>query len=178
MENDASLDQRPPVGEAGQIGVRVTVDLAPACDANLPRQSRLDLGCALPADDLDRRARLATLAGAVGQKLFLLRGEGERQAVADDDADVMAEPLARRGPHGVRAQRIGDERDTRHLHGQRAGIDARGAAADLVALDQRHRHAAARSQQRDRRSVHAAPDDDEIVHARHSGAGVGIGMSA
>ena len=43
IENDAGLDQRPPIGEAGQIGICVAVDLAPACDANLPRQARLDL---------------------------------------------------------------------------------------------------------------------------------------
>ena len=61
-----------------------------------------------------------------------------------------------------------------YLH-QTRRIHPRGTAADLIAFDKPHAHAAARCKQGGRGAVYAAANDNEIVGARHSGAGAGIG---
>ena len=140
-------------------------------------QPGLDFGRLRRADQLDGGAGLAAERGPLGQQGFLRLREGEGQPVAHRHPHVMAEPLGRRRPHAVPFQRIGNKGDPRHLHGQRAGIDAGRLAAEGAALDQSDIHAAARREKRDRRSMDTAADDTEIVNARHRGAGSGMGMS-
>ena len=76
------------------------------------------------------------------------------------------------------SQGVGNEGDARHLHGQRAGIDAGGLAAERSAVQQGDVHATPRAEEGGRCAVNATADHREIVHVAHNGAGLGMGMSA
>ena len=62
-------------------------------DQHLVGQPRLDGPRPRARDNFDRGPSFSTLAGAVSQEFRLALSEGEGEAVADEDADVMAEPV-------------------------------------------------------------------------------------
>ena len=105
--------------------------------------------------------------------------EGEGEAVANDDADIVAKPLPRRSPHGVGTQRIRNQGDAGHLQREGAGVHPRSFPAQASPLEEDGAHALAGAEERDGRAMNTAADHAEVegVAPVHRGAGSGTGMS-